>query len=35
MGEPLDAARRRLHITPATIYNAIPAADRDGAVPQG
>jgi ubiquinone biosynthesis protein COQ4 len=35
MSEPLDAARRRLHITPATIYNAIPAADRDGAVPQG
>jgi ubiquinone biosynthesis protein COQ4 len=35
MNEPLDAARRRLNITPATIYNAIPAADRDGALPPG
>jgi ubiquinone biosynthesis protein COQ4 len=33
MAEPLDAARRRLNITPATIYNAIPLADRDGADP--
>jgi ubiquinone biosynthesis protein COQ4 len=33
MAEPLDAARKRLNITPATIYNAIPVADRDGAVP--
>jgi ubiquinone biosynthesis protein COQ4 len=33
--EPLDAARRRLNITPATIYNAIPAEYRDGAVPAG
>jgi len=32
MAEPLDAARRRLNITPATIYNAIPAAVRDGTV---
>jgi ubiquinone biosynthesis protein COQ4 len=32
MAEPLEAARRRLNITPATIYNAIPAADRDLAV---
>jgi ubiquinone biosynthesis protein COQ4 len=35
MHEPLDAARRRLNITPATLYNAIPAADRDGALPPG
>jgi len=33
--EPLDAARRRLNITPATLYDAIPAADRDGAVRAG
>ena len=28
MSEPLDAARRRLNITPATAYNAIPVALR-------
>ena len=28
MSEPLDAARRRLNITPATVYDAIPAAER-------
>ena len=28
MSEPLDAARRRLNITPATAYEAIPAAQR-------
>ncbi|MDB5466166.1 MAG: uncharacterized protein JWQ46_928 [Phenylobacterium sp.] len=33
MAEPLDAARRRLNITPATLYNSIPAEARDGAVP--
>jgi ubiquinone biosynthesis protein COQ4 len=33
MAEPLEGARRRLNITPATIYNAIPAAARDEAVP--
>ena len=33
MSEPLEAARRRLGITPATIYDAIPADIRDGAVP--
>jgi len=33
MAEPLEAARKRLGITPATIYNAIPAAVRDGALP--
>jgi ubiquinone biosynthesis protein COQ4 len=33
MSEPLDAARRRLNITPATIYNSIPLAERDTAVP--
>ena len=33
MSEPLEAARRRLNITPATIYNAIPADVRDGALP--
>lgn len=33
MAEPLEVARRRLGITPATIYNSIPADVRDGAVP--
>ena len=33
MAEPLEAARRRLNITPATIYNSIPANVRNGAVP--
>jgi ubiquinone biosynthesis protein COQ4 len=33
MNEPLDAARQRLNLTPATIYDAIPAAVRDGALP--
>ncbi|MGZ3404602.1 MAG: Coq4 family protein [Phenylobacterium sp.] len=33
MREPLEAARRRLNITPATIYDSIPATVRDGAVP--
>ncbi|HEX4180632.1 MAG TPA: Coq4 family protein [Caulobacteraceae bacterium] len=28
MSEPLDAARRRLNITPATIYDAIPVGSR-------
>jgi ubiquinone biosynthesis protein COQ4 len=28
MAEPLEAARRRLNITPPTIYDAIPAGDR-------
>ena len=32
MAEPLEAARRRLNITPATIYNAIPAEARNLAV---
>jgi ubiquinone biosynthesis protein COQ4 len=32
MAEPLEAARRRLNITPATLYDAIPVADRDTAV---
>ena len=32
--EPLDAARRRLGITPATIYNAIPQAAREIAIPK-
>jgi ubiquinone biosynthesis protein COQ4 len=31
MSEPLDAARRRLNITPATIYDSIPTQDRDKA----
>ncbi|WP_372784980.1 Coq4 family protein [Phenylobacterium sp.] len=35
MAEPLEAARRRLNITPATAYNAIPANVRDGALPAG
>lgn len=34
MAEPLEAVRRRLNITPATIYNSIPAQARDGALPQ-
>ena len=29
MSEPLDAARRRLNISPATLYDALTAADRD------
>jgi ubiquinone biosynthesis protein COQ4 len=33
LAEPLDAARRRLGITPPTIYDAIPAEARDVAVP--
>jgi ubiquinone biosynthesis protein COQ4 len=33
MFEPLEQARRRLGITPATIYNAIPPEARDQAVP--
>jgi hypothetical protein len=28
MSEPLEAARRRLNITPATAYDAIPVAER-------
>jgi len=34
MREPLESARRRLKITPPTIYDSIPALVRDGAVPQ-
>jgi len=34
MREPLESARRRLNITPATIYDSIPAFVRDGALPQ-
>ena len=30
MSEPLDGARRRLNITPATLYDAIPPGERDG-----
>ncbi len=33
MSEPLDAARRRLNITPATIYDSIPAEARDDSLP--
>jgi ubiquinone biosynthesis protein COQ4 len=33
MGEPLEAARRRLGITPASLYDGIPLEARDGAVP--
>jgi ubiquinone biosynthesis protein COQ4 len=32
MSEPLTAARRRLNIKPATIYDSIPSAARDGAI---
>ena len=34
MAEPLDAARARLGITPATIYDAIPSDVRNEAVPK-
>jgi ubiquinone biosynthesis protein COQ4 len=34
MAEPLEAARKRLNITPATIYDAIPQDARDGASPK-
>jgi ubiquinone biosynthesis protein COQ4 len=34
MAEPLEAARKRLGITPATIYNSIPEELRDGALPK-
>jgi ubiquinone biosynthesis protein COQ4 len=33
LAEPLEAARRRLGVTPATLYDAIPADARDVAVP--
>jgi len=33
MSEPLEAARRRLRITPATFYDALPAARQGGAPP--
>lgn len=33
MAEPLEAARKRLGITPPTIYDSIPPEARDGAVP--
>jgi ubiquinone biosynthesis protein COQ4 len=33
MAEPLEAARKRLGITPATIYDSIPVDARDAAVP--
>jgi ubiquinone biosynthesis protein COQ4 len=35
MLEPLGAARRRLNITPATAYDAIPPKHRDQAIPKG
>ena len=34
VAEPLVAARRRLNITPATIYDAIPATARDESLPK-
>ncbi len=33
MAEPLEAARKRLGITPPTIYDSIPAEVRDRALP--
>lgn len=30
LNEPMEAARRRLNITPASVYDSIPAALRDG-----
>jgi len=35
MAEPLEAARRRLNITPATVYDSIPPADRGAAIAAG
>jgi len=35
MAEPLEAARARLGLAPPTLYDAIPAGARNGAVPQG
>jgi ubiquinone biosynthesis protein COQ4 len=35
MFEPLEAARRRLRLTPPTTYDSIPAAARDGAIANG
>jgi ubiquinone biosynthesis protein COQ4 len=35
LAEPLEAARRRLGITPPTLYDAIPPEARDVAVPAG
>jgi ubiquinone biosynthesis protein COQ4 len=34
MREPLEAARRRLNITPPTAYDAIPPERRDAAIPK-
>ncbi|HEV7385264.1 MAG TPA: Coq4 family protein [Phenylobacterium sp.] len=34
MAEPLETARRRLNITPATIYNSIPPEARDQSLPK-
>ncbi len=34
MAEPLESARRRLNITAATIYDAIPSEARDGSLPK-
>ena len=34
MAEPLESARKRLGITPATIYDSIPPEARDAAVPK-
>jgi ubiquinone biosynthesis protein COQ4 len=34
MAEPLEAARRRLGLTPPTIYDSIPADAPDGSIPQ-
>ena len=33
MAEPLDAARKRLGITPATVYDSIPPEVRDQSLP--
>lgn len=34
MSEPLESARRRLNITPATVYDSIPPEARDGSLPK-
>jgi ubiquinone biosynthesis protein COQ4 len=33
MAEPLETVRRRLNITPPTLYDAVPVEERDSAIP--
>jgi hypothetical protein len=34
MSEPLETARRRLNLAPATVYDSIPAEARDQSLPK-